>query len=842
MRALLLVHQGSRSTPALVHVLREKGFEPFVLSSATFDGGAAFGQMCEGLGVEYHASSSVALTTEEVLDRARALPDCRFCWAIWEGQRYVMARANELLGAPDVAPTAIQLAQDKHLMRRRLAELGMSRLRAFRLHDPELRERLDRGERHIVKPRRGAASLLTRPVTSWPQVQAMVTAFERGPGEHDMMADFYVDNELIAETFFEGRELSVEMVRQGGRTCLAIEHEKTLVFSGDTALERGHTSPAVSLSADEVRSATALVEQTLDAFALGEGCFHVEVRVGPGGECEVIEINPRVGGQLIFDSVLMQTGRSMGEEWLDALCGKPVPVAPAQRRCGSYIEISYPEPGRQVLGLERNPDMPEPTLFTDLLRPGAVTRADREDIAAQAMWRTDLETHREQVARLVGEEYVSYVYAKGLTGRPLFLVLEPTNHVYQVIEAADRKGYDAVVFHTLPMPAAGPYAGSRTSMAQTHLVDSWEDIEACFAQVLKVCDGRPVAGTYAAQELTLELDARVQEHFGLPGKGSAAVRELLNKVNVRRRLTDAGLTKLRYFEQAEAVQLLALGTWPVGDGALFFKPVHGAASAFVKRCRDLDEVRAAIAEWRSFDKRSLPVLGAYLDSEGGEFFLEEEATGELMSVEGYVHNGRYHCLGLCSRAVLERDVAVEMGITFPYEHPRYDDIVHAVARIHEALGVTYGPTHTEIIVPTDGEIELVELNLRFTGADALSAMNAAYGAKFEDQLVALAVGDAPNPPPRRRFASLHFVLPPVGLTRLESFELPSDVELPFVKIIKPPGSDITSTDRQIDWIAAFIVCGDTCEEAFERALDVRRRTLVNGEPLGGNPNNVVIGH
>jgi uncharacterized membrane protein len=253
-------------------------------------------------------------------------------------------------------------------------------------------------------------------------------------------------------------------------------------------------------------------------------------------------------------------------------------------------------------------------------------------------------------------------------------------------------------------------------------------------------------------------------------------------------------------------------------------------------------VRAAIAEWLAADKASLPVLGAYLESEGGRFFLEEEAVGELMSAEGYVHNGTYHLLGLTSRAVLERDVAVEMGITYPYEHPRHDDIVSAVAAIHAALGVTHGPTHTEIIVPEHGRIELVELNARFTGADALTAMNAAYDAKVEDDLVALAVGREPNFSLQpKRYASLHFLLAPTGVTRIESLELPA-ADLPFVKIIRPPGSELTSTDRQIDWIAAYIVCGDSCQEAFERALDVRRKTLVNGVPLGNDSNNVVIGH
>ena len=425
------------------------------------------------------------------------------------------------------------------------------------------------------------------------------------------------------------------------------------------------------------------------------------------------------------------------------------------------------------------------------------------------------------------------------TGRPLFLVFEPTNHMYQVIEAAAHRGFDVVVLHTLPILTGGPYGSCSSGIALAHALPSWDDVDAWFAAVLEVCGDRTVAGTYAAQEIALELEARVQEHFGLPGKGAAVVRELLNKVTVRRRLARAGLTRLRVFEESDVD---GLRDWPVGDRALFFKPVHGAGSAFVKRCRNLEDVRAAIAEWKAADKISLPVLGPYLESDGGAFFLDEEAVGELLSVEGYVHDGGFHAIGLCSRTVLERDVAVEMGATFPYLHPRHDEIVSTVARLHDVLGIAHGPTHTEVIVPAHGEIELVEMNLRFSGADVLAAMNAAYGTAFEDQLVALAVGEAPELPPRhRRFACLQYLLAPAGLTRLESFELPGDVELPFVKIIRPAGSDLASTDRQIDWIAGFVACGASHDEAIERANDVRRRTLVNGAPLGDDPNNVVIG-
>jgi predicted ATP-grasp superfamily ATP-dependent carboligase len=412
-KALLIVHRGSPSTPRLVGAIREKGFEPVVLSSKPFDDGTEFRAVCAGLGVDHVIADSIAVDRAEAL---RVLGDrlegCKFCYAVWDGQRRLMAELNELLGAPDVAPAAITLAQDKLELRRMLRSLGLSGIAAFPVTDRALRERLDRGERHIVKPRRGSGSLSTRAVRSWAEVEPMAEAFAKGAGEGDLFAEFFDDNELMAETFFEGRELSVELVRQGGRTLFACEHEKTVLeFTDSTVLERGLASPAIGLTAEEIATATALAERTLEVVGLGEGCYHVELRVGATGHCEIIEVNPRIGGAYIADSVRQQFDRSMTHDWLDMLAGRTPAANGADRRCGTYFQLAYAEQGRRIVALEKNATLPAPELFLQMCKLGGIARADREDIAAIALWRTDLAAHRREVERLATNEYISFVYA-----------------------------------------------------------------------------------------------------------------------------------------------------------------------------------------------------------------------------------------------------------------------------------------------------------------------------------------------------------------------------------------------------------------------------------------------
>ncbi|TDP94078.1 ATP-grasp domain-containing protein [Labedaea rhizosphaerae] len=490
MRALLLVRRGAPLTAALVDVIRKKGFEPVVLSSLPADGGTKFRAMCAGLDVRCVVSAGVAVTSEEVMATVRDIEDCAFAITMADSQRTVMAEANGLLGAHDVTPGALRHALDKHLMRKRLFELGLSRLRPLRVADPELRRRIEAGEQYVVKPRRGVASLCVGLVRTWSDVEALQAVYERGPGDGDMMAEYFTDNELIAEGFCDGREVSFEVIRQDGHDRVSVDHEKTLLdFADGTVLERGLASPVVGITADELDAARGVADEAMDALGLDNGCYHVELRIDQTGRPEVIEINPRVGGALVWDSVRLQYDRSLIDDWIDVLAGKPVaPMAP--RKCGTYMQLAFPVVGKQVTGIDQNPDLPEPEVYGESIAPGAVALANREFFGADALWTTELATHRDQVARLVAEEYCLFAYARGLTGKPVLLALEPDASTWNAIAAAP-EDVDVVVCHQERIEATDEYRAARDRIGRLVAVPSWDSPDA-LASVLESCDGAPI--------------------------------------------------------------------------------------------------------------------------------------------------------------------------------------------------------------------------------------------------------------------------------------------------------------------------------------------------------------
>jgi biotin carboxylase len=423
----------------------------------------------------------------------------------------------------------------------------------------------------------------------------------------------------------------------------------------------------------------------------------------------------------------------------------------------------------------------------------------------------------------------------------LFLVLEPSNHMFKVIEAAHRRGLAVVVCHSQPVAPPAPFAGAMSCVSHFVPVEGWRNDAAAFETIVAWCGDRPVRGTYAGFEITLGIQSRLRQHYGLPGEYPERMSFLLNKVCVRDALRKASLSKLRVIEDQA---LRRLTEWPFPGRSAFLKPVNGSGSFYVRRCSSLSDVREHFAEWDGNVRHVRRHVADHLHA-GLGMFLEEEAVGELLSLEGYVHRGRYAAIGITDRTVLARDVAIEMGNTFPCPHPRRDEIIAKVRAIHECLQLTHGPTHVELIVPPDGgEIEFVELNLRFAGGDILILIDRAFDIRFEDDLVSLATGDGPLctvPDKPRRYVSGQDFLAPATLSTFEAIDIPGD-DVFFKKVVVAPGTVLKSTNFQSDHVAAFAVAADSYAAALTRANEVRAAATINGKRLGDDPNNVVINY
>jgi hypothetical protein len=314
----------------------------------------------------------------------------------------------------------------------------------------------------------------------------------------------------------------------------------------------------------------------------------------------------------------------------------------------------------------------------------------------------------------------------------------------------------------------------------------------------------------------------------------ANTARVLDKTRVRRKLHAEGLSALRPASLDEA---LRWDSWQF-DGPAVLKPANGTGSMLCFVVSTMDELRAAAAKVEAADVVN-PLMKDYVFAHGG-FVLEEKAEGELLSVESLVCRGEVHFVGLTGRYVLASDPVVEQGLFFPYHHPLLTEIVAKSEALHKSLEIFHGATHLEVMIAPDGTIELIDFNPRFSGFASAVSFGEAFGMPFETVLTDVSCGVEPDWSflgKETRYAAEMVVLPPPDATELREIVFPAGSIAG--RATKEIGQRLSGRADQLDAVGMFIITGDTAQQTHERALAARRETVVNGKPLGDNPNNVV---
>lgn len=416
-----------------------------------------------------------------------------------------------------------------------------------------------------------------------------------------------------------------------------------------------------------------------------------------------------------------------------------------------------------------------------------------------------------------------------------FVLLELMNAMVLVAEQARARGYVVVALNRGPLQDAGPFAVRAGLVDELIEIRSWSDRAALDDLAADLTRRYEVVGTWSVFEATLVAESTLRELAGLPTTSVASTERVLDKLQVRAKLHDEGLSALR---SVSLTQALDWSRWEFDTPAVL-KPAHGTGSALCFVVSSLPELRQAAV---AVDQAGVvnPLMRDYI-VDHGEFVLEQRAEGELLSIESLVSDGVVRFVGLTGRYLLASDPVVEQGLFFPCPHPLVAELQAFSEQVHKSLEIGNGATHLEVMVSTDGAIELIDFNPRFAGFASVVSFGQAFGIVFESVLVDVACGLVPDlsfldrP---TRYAVEMVVLPPPGTTTLHQITFPP--EAIAARATKKLGEHLTGRADQLDAVGMFIVTGDTARQAHDRAIEARRATTVNGIALGDNPNNAVV--
>jgi hypothetical protein len=405
------------------------------------------------------------------------------------------------------------------------------------------------------------------------------------------------------------------------------------------------------------------------------------------------------------------------------------------------------------------------------------------------------------------------------------IFLEPKGTVFEVVRAAKKRGYHVVAFISDPtiletLPA--PYNSAISCIDEVIPIDSWQEKENVVSAAERVDGKSSVKGVYSGLDACAMVCATLRKRFGLPSPDPEALELILNKCTLRWKLRQFGLSKLENIPGSIANRW---DTWPL-EKPFYFKPVHGAFSLNVVRCDSMSDFKKAEAQWETGAQDAPSYIRNYLLSER-DYHLEEAFDGELLSVEAISSGGVFNCIGLTSRILYSKDPTVEMGSCFPYPHPKTKEIVELVRCAHEKLGFTDGPSHTEVIINNKDQMEIIDFNPRFIGADVLQSINFAYGIAIEETLLDWTIGRSPTIKRNEAaFSCIQYILPPQPL-RFESVEFPKASEVKFHTSFIKPGTDLLSTDRQIDYIGCYLTVMSSFDSAILRSKELRESIKIN---------------
>jgi biotin carboxylase len=294
-----------------------------------------------------------------------------------------VAHAARELGLPGAPPAAARTALRKDLVREALRRAGLPNPR-FAMATTERTARV-------------AAEQIGYPVVAKPLDLHSGTLVRRLDGHEELAVWFGEAAALpcntrgqerepgvLLEEVMSGPELSVETATTRGVTTVVGITDKSLT-GAPGYVESGHQFPA-DLDDGTAESVAGLVRAALVAIGWSHGVAHTEVMVTPAGP-RIVEINPRQGGNHIFELVRLVTGRSTLDDLADLALGRPPavgrPGAGGRPASAAGQFVMAPHDGRLVAvrgveGLGADDTVVRWTLPTDL--PRAVYRPrDNED-------------------------------------------------------------------------------------------------------------------------------------------------------------------------------------------------------------------------------------------------------------------------------------------------------------------------------------------------------------------------------------------------------------------------------------------------------------------------------
>ncbi|MEU8654853.1 ATP-grasp domain-containing protein [Streptomyces sp. NPDC048737] len=361
-------------------------------------------------------------------------------------------------------------------------------------------------------------------------------------------------------------------------------------------------------------------------------------------------------------------------------------------------------------------------------------------------------------------------------------------------------------------------SGAMEHCVQTHLLD-YQDIGLVTALARALHAHTPFTRVFSQTEAGPLVAGHLTTVLGLPGNSAAVTRLLHDKLALRSLLNERGIGRV---EVARGSSRETLQRFVDRHGAAVVKPTMGSGSLGVRKVLSASEVPATLDWLASFGVR--------------DFMVEELLVGAELSVETFSVGGRHSVVAITGKDNGGGVVALGHVVPAVLSTRQASAVEDITLRMLDAVGLTEGPAHTEVILTADGP-RVVESHNRCAGGYINELVELVYGVDMERTTYLLARNPGPSRVRERGqgAAAVRFLAPPAG--RVEDIRGVDQARAAHgvvkVDIKVRPGQDVRPLCWSEDRSGAVIARADSSEAAEHRARQVAESIEIrtNGQEL-----------
>lgn len=286
----------------------------------------------------------------------------------------------ETLGIPNGSNlAAVKRARNKFLTRQYLRDNNIPTPKFFISNNiKRIHEKISEFELPvIIKPLNSSGSCSVIKINKLDELNEKLNdaiIHRSGMPVNDYMKDTTEEYWLVEE-FLDGIEISVESYTFKGKTTVVAIHDKYCKIDEPYFIEKTFVTPSPRISNELTNTIIDMNKKVLKAIEYDNGLSHIEYKLTEKGPM-VLEINARLGGGLVMESVYKSTGVNMLEVLLDIRCGKEPQVKINKRRNIAFTMLPIEE-GKVVgvTGFEEVKAMEEIEMAEQWMKIGEVVKA-----------------------------------------------------------------------------------------------------------------------------------------------------------------------------------------------------------------------------------------------------------------------------------------------------------------------------------------------------------------------------------------------------------------------------------------------------------------------------------